>query len=78
MQLDELYPNMTKKKKKTFGKIFSYGYITYPIHTLKIEYLLLGKPTAANILTLLVWRRGLSIDAKISVKFNLEYKRLKC
>ena len=44
----------------------------------KIEYLPLGKPTAANILTMLVWRWGLSIDAKISGKFNLQFEHLHC
>ncbi len=75
MQLDKLYLTMTKKNS---GKIFSYGHITYAINTLKIQYLLLGKPTAANILTLLVWQWRLSIDAKISDKFNLQYKHLHC
>jgi hypothetical protein len=67
-----------EQKKQTSGKIFSYGYITYAINTLKIDYLHLGKLTAANILTLLVWRRGLSIDAKKFGKLNYQYKHLHC
>ncbi len=47
--------NHDEKKKKISGKIFNCEHITYAINTLKIKYLLLGKPTAANILTLLVW-----------------------
>jgi hypothetical protein len=49
MQLDELYSTITKK---TSGKIFSYGHITYAINTLKIEYPLLGNPCLQNRLDL--------------------------
>jgi hypothetical protein len=55
MQLDKLYPTMTEKEKNS-DEMLNCESITYTVNTIKIEYLPLGKPTAANILTLLVWR----------------------
>ncbi len=56
MQLDELYPTIMKKRKINSTEIFNCGHPTYTVNTVKVKYLPLGKPTAANILTLLVWR----------------------
>ncbi len=54
MQLHELCPTIIEKRKKNSSEILDCGHITYSVNTLKIEYFPLGKPTAANILTLLV------------------------
>ena len=48
--------NHHEKSLKTSFKIFHCGHIIYAGNTLKFEYLASGKPTAANISTLLVWR----------------------
>jgi hypothetical protein len=55
MQLDELYSAITQKEKNS-DEMLNCGPITYTGNTIKIEYLSLNYPTAANILTLLVWR----------------------
>ncbi len=52
MQLDELYPTITEKDKHS-DEMLNCGPITFNVNTIKIEYLPLGKPTAANTLTLL-------------------------
>jgi hypothetical protein len=54
MQLDELYLIITKKWQKNHAEILHCGYPTYTSNTLKLDYLPLGKPRAAYILTLLV------------------------
>ena len=56
MQLDELYPTITKKRKVNPTEILNCGHPIYTVNTIKIEYLPLGKPMAANILALLVWQ----------------------
>lgn len=48
--------NHHEKTLKKFSKIFNCGHMIYARKTLKFEYLPLNKSTAANILTLLVWR----------------------
>jgi hypothetical protein len=53
MQLDKLYPTITEKEKKS-DEMLNCGPTTCTVNTIKIEYLPLGKPTADNILTLLV------------------------
>jgi hypothetical protein len=53
----------SQKKKKKADEMLNCKPITYTVNTvntIKIDYVPLGKPTAANILTLLVWRRELS------------------
>ncbi len=57
MQLDELYPTIIEKEKNS-DEMLNCGPTTYTVNTIKIEYLPLhlGKPMAANILTLLIWR----------------------
>ena len=75
MQFDKLYPII---RKKNSSKILNCGHITYAVNTLKFEYLPLGKPMAANILTLLVWLWELSFDAKMSILARLQYKYLHC
>jgi hypothetical protein len=50
-----LYPTITEKENKNSNEILNCGLITYTVNTVKIEYPSLAKPTAANILTLLVW-----------------------
>ena len=70
--------NHDEKRKINFIKIFNCGHSTYTVNTVKIEYLHLDKPTAANILTLLVWQWELSFDAKISSLARLQYKHLHC
>jgi hypothetical protein len=77
MQLDELYLTITEKEKNSHETL-NCGPTTYTGNTIKIEYLPMGKPIAANILTLLVWWRELSFDAKISSLFNLQYKHIDC
>ncbi len=54
MLLEELYPTITKKRKRNSAEILNCGHPTYTINIVKIDYLPLGKPTAANILSLLV------------------------
>jgi hypothetical protein len=66
------------KNKKNSSEILNWVHTTYNVNILKIEYLPKSAPTAANILTLLVWQRELSFDAKISTLFNLQYKHLHC
>jgi hypothetical protein len=56
MQLDELYPAITKKIKINSAELLNCGHPRYTLNTVKFEYLPLGKPRAANILTLLVWQ----------------------
>jgi hypothetical protein len=47
-----------KPKTLTFvsSEILNWVHTTYSVNILKIEYLPKSAPTAANILTLLVWR----------------------
>jgi hypothetical protein len=68
----------SQKKKKRADEMLNCGPTTYTVNTMKIEYLPLGKPTAANILTLLVWRRELSFYPNMSHLFNLQHKHLHC
>jgi len=51
---------------------------TYTVITLKLEYLRLDKPRAANILTLLVSRWELSFDTNMSRFREEQYKHLHC
>ena len=51
---------------------------TYTVNAVTVEYLSLGKLTAANILILLVWWWELSFDAKMSSLARLQYKHLHC
>jgi hypothetical protein len=57
MQLDELHPTITEKEKNS-DEMLNCGPITHThtINTIKIKYRHLGTPTAANILTLVVWQ----------------------
>jgi len=77
MRLDELYPDITEKEKNS-DEMLNCGPITYTVNTIKIEYLPIGNPTAANILTLLVWRLKLSFDPNMCYLFNGQYKHLHC
>jgi len=45
-----------QEKKKISDEMLNRAPITYTVNTIKIEYLPVGKPRGANILTLLVWR----------------------
>ncbi len=47
--------NHHRKRKKNSDEMLNCGPVTYTADTKKIEYLLLGNPTAAYILTSLVW-----------------------
>ncbi len=55
MQLDELYLTVSEKEKNS-DEILNCGPVTFTVNTREIEYLLLSKPRAAYILTLLVSR----------------------
>jgi hypothetical protein len=50
MQLDELYPTITKKKRNS-AEILNCEHPTYTINIVKFDYLPLGKPAAGNILS---------------------------
>ncbi len=54
MQLDELYPSIINKRKRNSAEILNCGHPTYTINIVKFDYLPLRKPTAGNILSLLV------------------------
>ncbi len=77
MQLDELYPTITKKEKNS-SEIFNCGHITYSVNTFKIEYLGPGSIWAPHILNLLVSRRELLFDIKMLNFFYKQYKRFHC
>ncbi len=52
------------KNKKNSSEILNWVHTTYNVNILKIEYLPKSAPTAANILTLLVWRWELFLMQK--------------
>jgi len=56
MQIDELHPNITEKRKKNHAEILDCGHPTYTVNTLKFEYLGPCMPRAAYILNLTVGR----------------------
>ncbi len=53
MQIDELYPTITKNKK-AHAEILDCGHATYTVNTLEFEYVDPYTPTATHILNMVV------------------------